>query len=267
MKYYVAVADIHGEIDKLNQALERCQLWISHNIMSDDTVQFIFLGDLCDRGPDSNAVIAKVKEYVEAGAILCMGNHDMFLIGTAESDDKMIRIWGYNGGLETCLQMFGEVPTTATDAVKNFSYVREMGAGYAILNYSEVIKNSWQYKFYKEHATLYHETDGIFFCHAPQSDVKEELTAWNLTWGRQSDYDSSEDGIFKVPNNKRMSVHGHYHRLRQGQNFPRIRNYVHGGIAKTVVLADSGCGCADFGRLKAIIIRENGKYPEIEAIL
>ncbi len=263
MKYYIAIADIHGEIDKLNQALERCQSWISHNIMSDDTVQFVFLGDLCDRGPDSNAVIAKVKEYVEKGAILCIGNHDMFLIGTAEGDAEQAKIWGFNGGLSTCLQMYGE----AVFREKPLSEIVQFGTS-SVHDWADTIKESWQYKFYKDHAMLYYESDYIFFCHAPQSNVKEPFTAWHLTWGRRTDFEHGlDDRIFKVPNNKRMSVHGHFHRLQQGQSFPRFHNYIHSGIARTVVCADSGCGCADFGRLKPVIIRENGKYPEVDAIL
>lgn len=263
MKYYAVIADIHGEIEQLDQTIARCNAFAEREGIS---LQFVFLGDLIDRGDSNNQVIERVKSMVEAGAILTLGNHDMFLIGCAEGDDKLTRIWGYNGGAETCINMFGRIADIKQRT--SMYQIKEYGNTLHPWDYSDIIKNSWQYAFLKENGILYHETDNIFFCHAPQSDVKEPMTAWNLTWGRQTDYEHGVgDNIFKVPNNKRMSIHGHMHRLREGQNFTRIHNYVHGGIAKTVVLADSGCGCAHFGRLKAVILRERDKYPEIEAIL
>jgi hypothetical protein len=261
--------------DKLDKALYDVDVWIDlkkkeGTILVDDIIQFVFLGDYIDRGPDSVAVLAKVKEYVlERGAICLIGNHDQFLLGTADGTDVYFddrkssasnyMLWLNNGGMKTCIQMFG-IPfdTTGMNSL-DIQYKLDMH------DYIDIIKNSDEYKFLKEHGKLKYETDLIFFCHAQQSDPKK-VTDDTLIWGRQSDY-SKLDSAFKVPGNKAMSVHGHYHRLHEGINFPRIEHYNHGGKAKTVVMADCGCGCGTWGALHPVIIAENSKDLEIITIL
>ncbi len=61
-----------------------------------------------------------------------------------------------------------------------------------------------------------------------------------------------------------MSVHGHFHRLTEKVNFPRFVDYTHGGIKRTVILADCGCGCGWYGKLHPVIITEGA---EIVAVL
>ncbi|WP_407543800.1 metallophosphoesterase family protein (plasmid) [Deinococcus radiomollis] len=88
----VAIGDIHGRLDLLNLMLSRFP-----------DRQYVFLGDLTDRGPDSPGVVARVRDLVEEGrAICCMGNHDEMMIqavidgnGSAES------CWELNGGQST----------------------------------------------------------------------------------------------------------------------------------------------------------------------
>jgi len=282
MKYYVVIADIHGTRDKLDKALADVDAWIeiqqkNGTIKIDATIQFIFLGDYIDRGPDSKYVLAKVKEYVqERGAICLIGNHDQFLIGTVEDskiyfeDQKAYGsnhvMWLNNGGMKTCVQMFG-IPfdTTGLNSL-------EIQYKLDLYDYIPIIKESEEYKFLKMHGKRKHETDLIFFCHAQQSDPKN-VTDDTLLWGRSRDYDKL-DSAFKVPGNKAMSVHGHFHRLSEGINFPRIEHYVHGGKSKTVIMADCGCGCGTLGQLHPVIICEDSKemngikdYVEIVTIL
>lgn len=282
MKYYVAIADIHGMLDKLNKALSDVDAWIElqrkdGTIKPEDTIQFVFLGDYIDRGPDSKGVIEKVKQYVdERGAICLIGNHDLFLLGTVDGTDVFFEdrkgygsnhmMWLNNGGMKTCVQMYG-IPfdTTGMNSLE-IQYKLDM------YDYIPIIKKSPEYEFLKTHGKRKHETDLIFFCHAQQSDAKQYHED-TLLWGRQRDYDKP-DSAFKVPGNKAMSVHGHFHRLSEGINFPRIEHYVHGGKAKTVIMADCGCGCGTLGALHPVIIAEDSKesngfkdYVEIVTIL
>jgi hypothetical protein len=279
MKYYVVIADIHGVQVLLDKALSDADAWIemqkkNGTIRPDDTVQFIFLGDYIDRGANPKYVLAKVKEYVlQRGAICLLGNHDQFLIGTAEGTGIYFAdngrtipnagMWYNNGGIETCKELFGR---------KTDNHFREPEI--KVSDYVTDIQKSEEYEFLKTHAKRKHETDLIFFCHAQQSDAKE-YDETTLIWGRNSDY-GKLDSSFKVPGNKAMSVHGHFHRLDQGITFPRIFNYVHGGKAKTVVMADCGCGCGcgPDGALHPVIIAESSKemnglkdYVSIVAIL
>ena len=254
MRHYITIPDIHGEIDKLIITLKKCNDFLLYNNIED--VQWVFLGDLIDRGNNNKEVIEKVSEYVyNRNAILCLGNHDDFLIGTAEGDLWSGNCWQANGGFKTCVELWGK---------KFDEYFNPL---FHPKEYREIILNSFEYDFLKKNAVRFYETDSIYFSHAPQSNL-DSINDTTLIWGHDSDYThSNDDRIFKTPNNKRLSIHGHFHRLSDGINFPRIHNYVHGGIKKTVILADSGCGCADFGELHSVILKENGKYPEIVAIL
>ncbi len=259
MNYYIAIGDIHGDIEKLNMALADCDNWIefqkkTNRITENDLIQYVFLGDYIDRMPYGKEVLKKVKEYVlEKNAIMLLGNHDMFLIGTVEGtsvyfeEHKRSRsnssLWWNNGGYKTCREMFGIV------LGEHFEELTEPDA------YKKVISESEEYKFLKAYGRLKYETELIFFSHAQQSNPKD-VTDDTLLWGRSSDY-SKLDVSFKVPGNKAMSVHGHFHRINEKIFFPRMHHYVHSGKAKTVVMADCGCGCDFNGRLHPVVIAEN----------
>lgn len=261
MKYYIAIADIHGNYNAMLKALSDCDSWIelqklNGTIKESDSIQFVFLGDYIDRYDKPKEVILKVKEYVEQRHAICLlGNHDMFMIGTADGTSIYFEehkrsasneaLWWNNGGLKTCQQMFG---------IKMDDHFRTRVTANA---YYDSIKDSEEYKFLKKHGKLKHETDLIFFSHSQQSDPKS-YTDDILLWGRDKDY-GKPDSAFKVPGNKAMSVHGHFHRVQEGIFFPRIHHYIHGGKAKTVVMADSGCSCHANGQLHPVIIGENSK--------
>jgi hypothetical protein len=73
------VGDIHGEIDALNELLER--LGYDPAGRHPDGRRLVFTGDLCDRGPDSPAVIERVRALVESGRAQCIaGNHEINLL-------------------------------------------------------------------------------------------------------------------------------------------------------------------------------------------
>lgn len=78
------VGDIHGEYDALCTLLD---------LLGYDTEGFhpqgrtlIFVGDFCDRGPNSPAVLALVKQLIESGrALAVLGNHEInLLLGDAK---------------------------------------------------------------------------------------------------------------------------------------------------------------------------------------
>ena len=71
-----AIGDIHGQIDRLHEALEM----IERDDDSDAPV--VFLGDYVDRGPDSRAVIdTLMRGQAEGRPWTClMGNHDRYVL-------------------------------------------------------------------------------------------------------------------------------------------------------------------------------------------
>ena len=73
------VGDIHGELEAL-QALLR-GLGYQADGTHPDHRHLIFVGDLCDRGPDSPGVIRQVASLVASGRAQCiLGNHELNLL-------------------------------------------------------------------------------------------------------------------------------------------------------------------------------------------
>ena len=105
------IGDIHGEIDALRQLLFR----LGYNDAGEHPHgrKLIFVGDLCDRGPDSPAVIALVRKLVETGRAQCVaGNHELNLL---RRDQKHGNHWFYEGDHTHHLKTFGH-SVTATRA-------------------------------------------------------------------------------------------------------------------------------------------------------
>lgn len=272
--YYAAIPDIHGELEELDRVLAGIEAWRKHNKVHKSNLKRVFLGDYIDRGEDSSGVIMRVKHCVEKyGDICLLGNHDMFLIGTADMtttefpDSGKVKshsfLWEINNGQDTCHQMFGG--STGKPLERNNT---DIPVGFYVDMYRDQILASGEYKFLKEHGKMFYETKDIFFCHAPQS--KKVYDDNTLLWSRTSDYKNNKgDACFITPNDKLMSVHGHIHKLTEGFNFPRIHRYLQGGTTpKQVILADSGCG---FGEpLRAVIIKEYDiakRWPYVAAII
>ncbi len=72
----IAIGDIHGCYQEFSDLLERLEL------TKDD--QLILLGDLVNRGPDSNKVIDLAKAH---RAISLLGNHELRLLNYRRSSD------------------------------------------------------------------------------------------------------------------------------------------------------------------------------------
>ena len=73
------VGDIHGEVDALRALLAR--LGYDEGGEHPRGRRLVFVGDLCDRGPDSPAVFRVVRGFIERGLAQCvLGNHQLNLL-------------------------------------------------------------------------------------------------------------------------------------------------------------------------------------------
>lgn len=73
------VGDIHGEFDALMQLLTH--LGYDQHGHHPDNRTLVFVGDFCDRGPNSPAVLALARELVQSGrAAAVLGNHEINLL-------------------------------------------------------------------------------------------------------------------------------------------------------------------------------------------
>ena len=100
----VAVGDIHGRADLLSSLLDAVR-----SVCSGAPYRIVFLGDLIDRGPESEAVLERVTEELEANSnsSLVLGNHEEYLQKFIErpSDPVRFRTWMDNGGIATLRSM------------------------------------------------------------------------------------------------------------------------------------------------------------------
>jgi serine/threonine protein phosphatase 1 len=98
-----AIGDIHGRLDLLDDLLE--QIAADDRTRGPATTGLIFLGDLIDRGPDSAAVVERVrllcKERPDTRCLL--GNHEEILLQVLAGDERAARLFCRVGGDETAL--------------------------------------------------------------------------------------------------------------------------------------------------------------------
>jgi serine/threonine protein phosphatase 1 len=90
----LAISDIHGDIDKFERLLELVDY---HK----DKDQLMLLGDYVDRGPHSKAVLNKVIQLKDEGAIVLIGNHEKMMMDAFSGDPMKLKRWYYNGGIKT----------------------------------------------------------------------------------------------------------------------------------------------------------------------
>lgn len=97
----IAISDIHGEVDLLNQLLELTEYDPAQD-------QLILLGDYVDRGSDARETLERVMELVDHGAVALLGNHeDLMLTALTSGRESDWNRWlKVNGGLAT-LQSYG----------------------------------------------------------------------------------------------------------------------------------------------------------------
>ncbi|MGE0007659.1 MAG: metallophosphoesterase family protein [Parvibaculaceae bacterium] len=95
-----AIGDIHGCRRALCDLLDQCRAYAEG-----EAHRLVFIGDYVDRGPDSRAVVATLRELERRhgpDAVVClMGNHEAMMLDAVDSGDPAW--WIGNGGGETLL--------------------------------------------------------------------------------------------------------------------------------------------------------------------
>lgn len=89
-KVYYAIGDIHGMYFQLIEMVKKIETHVKENEIED--YEIISLGDIIDRGQDSNKCVEFIMNHPKFSAI--RGNHEEFMMwGT--------NIWWGNGGIDT----------------------------------------------------------------------------------------------------------------------------------------------------------------------
>lgn len=208
-----AVGDIHGYKSRLDEALEK----IDRDGGRDARV--VFLGDYCDRGPDTRGVIDTFLRGIIDGRdwIFLKGNHDRlfeWFLRDGETKDPNIQsgiLWlNERMGGEKTLAAYMDLPC----------FLNEKGGGVQTLTSyglepmpSDLLKDTIaaanaavprEHKEFIANLPLSHMENGIFFCHAgirPGVPFGEQVEE-DLIWIRDGWLDNTDD-------HGALVVHGH----------------------------------------------------------
>ncbi len=87
------VGDVHGRLEPLKQLM--ALLGYDESGRHPDGRRLVFVGDLCDRGPDSPEVFELVMRAAKVGEAVCLlGNHELALV---EEQPKAGNAWFFGG--------------------------------------------------------------------------------------------------------------------------------------------------------------------------
>jgi len=112
------IGDVHGEADALDQLLAR----LGYDALGRHAQgrRLVFVGDLCDRGPDTPRVFARVRGIVEAGhGQLVLGNHELNLL-RGERKDGNDWFWGQDSERDRKYEPYMRLPGDQRQALLRF---------------------------------------------------------------------------------------------------------------------------------------------------
>ncbi len=112
-----AIGDVHGRHDLLVQLLNQVVEHYPTLMPTPTKITLLFLGDIVDRGPESQRCVALIRRLVEnAQAKLLMGNHEDMMIASLEGNGAAQEAWLRNGGLATLVSYGVSPPHESEDA-------------------------------------------------------------------------------------------------------------------------------------------------------
>ena len=112
------VGDVHGELDALRALL--AHLGYDEDGSHPEGRLLVFVGDLCDRGPDSPGVIELVQRLVQAGrALVTLGNHEINLL-RGDRKDGNDWFWSEFGAREAKYEPRAHLPPERREGVIAF---------------------------------------------------------------------------------------------------------------------------------------------------
>jgi hypothetical protein len=93
-QYWDLVGDIHGQLEPLRLLLTGLGYREEGGVISHpDGRRLIFVGDLIDRGPESQGVLELVRHLIDSGAALAvMGNHEYNFVAYHSRDEEGRRL-------------------------------------------------------------------------------------------------------------------------------------------------------------------------------
>ena len=192
-----AIGDIHGQLDKLQDA--HAQIARDRKDHGVEHATVIHIGDLCDRGPDTKGVIQFLLDGIADGADwrIIRGNHDQMFLDFVSGGD------GTNPRL-------GRQVTWQAHAMGGKATLASYGVKKSLLENDEKFRRRAQSSIPKEHVEFlaglpfWHRADGMIFVHAGirpgfPMDAQDED---DLLWIR-------DDFLWHLGDHEALIVHGH----------------------------------------------------------
>ena len=171
------IGDIHGEFSALTQLLHH--LGYDTDGHHPDGRTLVFVGDFCDRGPDSPAVLALAQRLIESGrAVAVLGNHEINLL---REDVKDGSGWFFDERIERDNAKYA--PYHRPDAAQREGIVRLLSGLPIALERADlrVIHAAWQ-------------PEQIAMARAlPMGSVRSEYDHWEDEAARQAHASHLED--------------------------------------------------------------------------
>lgn len=204
-----AIGDIHGEDRKLAALHEAILQRIAQERRQ---ARIIHLGDYVDRGPDSRAVIDRIRAlearfdgspYVEIVSL--MGNHELMMLHALEDPHASATSWLHNGGRQT-VESYAVAATGARE-------VRTIGntlSAAALEDWAEAVPDE-HFVWLSERPTFYWLRDArLVFVHAGINPEAFPNCASEVhLWTRSPKFMDDEHWPDREPLQGLRVVHGH----------------------------------------------------------
>ena len=197
MSRIYAIGDVHGQLSQLERAMD----WVEKDQAREGgpIAPVVFVGDLTDRGPDSQGVISWILEALDQGRdwTVIKGNHDRMFTGFCRSADHKDPI--LRDGLTWLSPGLGGMTTLASYGVK-----RGLIEGKRSLHRRLVTAVPDRHIEFLESLPLTHEVEELLFVHAGLKPgvALQEQTEDDLLWIRSGWLEDTRD-------HGPLVVHGH----------------------------------------------------------
>lgn len=164
------VGDIHGEFDALCQLMTHLGYDVDGHHPEGRTL--VFVGDFCDRGPNSPAVLALAQKLVQSGrAVAVLGNHEINLL---REDAKDGSGWYFDARVERDHEKFAPFQRpTAQQRQEIMTFLSELPIALERQDL-RVVHAAWQDAQIKAVRSL------------PQGSVRKEYDQWEQVAQRQA---------------------------------------------------------------------------------
>lgn len=185
-----AIGDIHGRYDLMKHLIEMIEDHAAKQPGA-KAAHIMILGDMIDRGPDSDKVIRSIRRRARKGDVtVLMGNHEEIMLRAMDGEPGVMKSWLRFGGVQT-LRSFGIDPPT--DDFDQPELTRKL---------KEAIPESWVE--WLRQLPISARSGDYFFCHAglrPGIDLNRQSRK-DLLWIRDEFLDNDDTHGVVV-------VHGH----------------------------------------------------------